>query len=456
MDYYLSQLNDLMEGAGLANIKYLTEAYGSEYSVVSATIRGILAGIVVPRVNNFCMFDGVVADTARMMQADLVIARDGENRTVVRILSSLCSEDDGMKRVPEIEMYIDADRRTKVYTNGRRTVVHIRNTERSLWLRVLSAFARLCPWVFENSPVNENDTAFLKCMSEYKSAHAFYEAVDGICKKYLETSKLHRMRVENAADALLKKGKQQLADSYRRDITTYRERIESYQEEIRQYINRVKEKTDKLNLLLSKNVDAEKEEFIDILSSESIKITSFDNDRIRFVVFSTLSCYDEGEVDSYVINHEDVLRGYSSWCAPYELDNMPYTQAEMSAFYKAVFVDHKFDIKLAAEYILYNGANVDAARNSSQIDNDHINNPNIGYAGCLGGYHHDLNEAAEKEDYFAAVAICQQSASSVNLGEIWPMGKVTQDLVQSKGKVIRTADGDITFAEAMKIIKEGR
>lgn len=456
MDYCLIQLNDLMAECGLANIKYHDEAYGSDYGVISYTIQAILAGIVVPRVDNFCVYNGVVTNTDAMKKADLVIARDGDNMTVARIIASLCSEDDGMKRVPEIEMYIDAGRKTKVYTNGHRTVVHVKNNERPLWMRVLSAFVRLCPWVFENAPVNENDMAFLKCMSKYQSAHVFYNDVEEICKKYIDTSRLQRIRIENAANALFKKGKQQLADTYRNEITNCRERIEAYQNEIRQYLNRVKEKTDKLNLLLAKNVDAEEEEFIDLLSSESIKITSFDNDRIRFVVFSTLSCYDEGEVDSYVINHEDVLRGYSSWCAPYELDNMPYTQAEMSAFYKAVFVDHKFDIKLAAEYILYNGANVDAARNSSQIDNDHINNPNIGYAGCLGGYHHDLNEAAEKEDYFAAVAICQQSASSVNLGEIWPMGKVTQDLVQSKGKVIRTADGDITFAEAMKIIKEGR
>lgn len=455
MGYKLNEFTDLFYEAYPDNDSYrrFSEAYGSSYGILGKTMNAIIAALAIPRVNRFIIYDGIINNANRMRdEADLVLVQNpGSGSAVDAILKSLV---DGFTRVPEIEAYINPNRNNKVYTNGKCTVVSFNGTDRTLWMRGLSAFAKLCPWVFKDKPITENDFAFLKAMSEYNNQHSFFEAVDDIFDRYMENSGLMKIRLEKAAAAIFTSSKEKKIKEYREQITRMRNRVQEYQRNISDYLVNIKETTDKLNIAVSKDTNAEKEEFVDMLNSGNIEVVSYDDGRMTFIALSTLSCYDEGEVDAYVLNQLDVLKGNSNWCYPYELENMPYSVEEMRAFYTAVFVDHRMDIKLAAKYTIYEGGSVNANSVDETLKNDCINNPNIGYAGCLGGYANDLSDAEDKEDYFAAVAICQQSASSVNLGEIWPMGKVTQDLVLSNGKVIRTANGDITFAEAMNIIKE--
>lgn len=455
MGYKLNEFLDLFYEAcpDNDNFKKLSEAYGSDYGILGKVMDAIIAALAFPRVSRFIIYDGIIGNTDRMLSdADLVLMQDpARGGAAENVLKRLI---EGFSQVPEIEAYINPNRNNRVYTNGKCTVVVFNGTDRTLWMRGLSAFAKLCPWVFKDKPLTDNDFAFLKAISEYNNQHVFARMVEDIFDRYLKESELTKIRIEKAAAAIFTSSKEKKIKEYRDQITRMRDRIQEYQRNITSYIAEIKETTDKLNIMVSKDANAEKDEFVDLLNSGNIEVGSFGDGRMTFIALSTLSCYDEGEIDAYVLNQQDVLKGNSNWCYPYELENMPYSVEEMRAFYTAVFVDHRMDIKLAAKYTIYEGASVTANSVDGTLKEDCINNPNIGYAGCLGGYANDLSDAEDKEDYFAAVAICQQSASSVNLGEIWPMGKVTQDLVLSTGKVIRTANGDITFAEAMNIIKE--
>lgn len=450
MGYKLNELATLFCEVGPKDkFKRRAEAYGSRYSVIKNTMYAIMAAIVYPRVDHFSVMEGITTSVQDMRSYDLVIMQKPDGGIAEKLLDSLV---EGFRQIPEIEVFID-NRKSKVYTNGKCTVIAFSNSERNVWIKGLSAFPRLCPWIFNDKKLDKDEMEFFKLMSEYENARDYLVSVDHVCGKFLSNSGFNRLRLDRAASCLITSSKESKMKDLREHINNLRNRIESYQNDISNYIKNIKESTDKLNILATKDVDEEKNGFIDMLASSNIEITDFDTGMMRFVAYSTLSCYDEGEVDAYVLHNQSILEGKSNWCSPYEIE-MPYTVEEMRSFYKAVFVDHRFDIKLAAQYTIFSGPEVTAERNNDVINEDYINNPNIGYAGCLGGYVSDLSDAEEKGDYFAAVAICQQSASSVNLGEIWPMGKVTQSLVKSTGKVIRTANGDITFSEAMNIIKE--
>lgn len=83
-----------------------------------------------------------------------------------------------------------------------------------------------------------------------------------------------------------------------------------------------------------------------------------------------------------------------------------------------MFIDHIFKIKLAATYKLNYNCHVIAmsdAINMSVIQA--VPNPHINHHSCLGNYEPMLEDAEDRRDFIAAIAICQQSASSMNLVE---------------------------------------
>ena len=201
---------------------------------------------------------------------------------------------------------------------------------------------------------------------------------------------------------------------------------------------------------MSKKDSGLEDELVDFLRHSNITIDTSSANGVAITVRTVLGCYEEGEVEAYVLNNRQALTGDSgNWYK--RVVRMPYTQQQMKQFYKAVF-DHKIDIKIAASYKVTSSLSVNGLMQNDVIDPDYINNPNIGQAGCLGGYSGDLAEAKRHFDPMAILSICQQSASSVNLGEVWPMAVVTCELVESTGKVIRTENGDITFKDAMEMI----
>ena len=367
--------------------------------------------------------------------------------------------------VTRLENYI-APEHSKVYIlpDKRRAVVNVDQAVRprhAIWLRVISAIPMLLPWLFEGEQkLQPDEYALLQLVYKISqkdnaaSRKDFWDATASFIAKYA----YDMIEYRSAAQEITVNAQADQIRSASRNIEEAEQEIKSYQRRISDQLRIIAEYNAKIAYLRKTDTNQLRQEIYDYLRSGGFRIDhiGIGSGYIQYTVLTTLSCYDEDMVDSYVLNYPDVLDGYSSiGRGSHEIDN-PYDNDQMAAFYRAVFVDHRFAIKMAATYIINRDAVVHAVEADDPMEPiaaDYINNPHIAFASCLGGYSGDLTDAERNHDYIAALAISQQSASNVSLSETWAMGRVTQQLVLGSGKVIRTQDGtDITFKEAMQII----
>lgn len=367
--------------------------------------------------------------------------------------------------VTRLENYI-APEHSKVFIvpDKHRAVVQVDQAVRPrdvICLRVISAIPMLLPWLFEGEQkLQPDEYALLQLVYKISqkdnaaSRKAFWDATASFIAKY----GYDMIEYRAAAQELTVDAQAVHVRSLSRDIEEAEQNIKNYQRRISDELRRIAENNAKIAYLRKTDANLLREEVYDYLRSGGFQIDNISNGNgyIQYTVLTTLSCYDEDMVESYVLNYSDVLEGYSSiGRGSHEIDN-PYDNDQMEAFYRAVFVDHRFTIKMAATYTIDRDVGVRAVEVDHPMEPivaDYINNPHIAFVGCLGGYAGDLTDAERNHDYIAALAISQQSASNVSLSETWAMGRVTQQLVLGSGKVIRTQDGtDITFEEAMQII----
>lgn len=367
--------------------------------------------------------------------------------------------------VTRLENYI-APEHSKVYIvpDKRRAVVNVDQAVRprhAIWLRVISAIPMLLPWLFEGEQkLQPDEYALLQLVYKISqkdnaaSRKDFWDATAPFIAKYA----YDMIEYRSAAQEITVNAQADQIRSASRNIEEAEQEIKDYQRRISDKLRRIAEYNARIAYIRKTDTNQLRQEIYDYLRSGGFRIDNITrgNGYIQYTVLTTLSCYDEDMVDSYVLNYPDVLDGYSSiGRGSHEIDN-PYDNDQMAAFYRAVFVDHRFAIKMAATYTIDRDADVHAVEADDPMEPiaaDYINNPHIAFASCLGGYSGDLTDAERNHDYIAALAISQQSASNVSLSETWAMGRVTQQLVLGSGKVIRTQDGtDITFKEAMQII----
>lgn len=367
--------------------------------------------------------------------------------------------------VTRLENYI-APEHSQVYIlpDKHRAIVDVDQAVRprnAIWLRVISAIPMLLPWLFEGEQkLQPDEYALLQLVYKISqkdnaaSRKGFWDATAPFITKYA----YDMIEYRSAAQEITVNAQADQIRSISRNIEDAEREIKSYQRRISDQLRLIADCNAKLAYFRKIDTDQLRQEVYDYLRSGGFRIDNVSNGNgyIQYTVLTTLSCYDEDMVEAYVLNYNDVLEGYSSiGSGSHDIDN-PYTNEQMAAFYRAVFVDHRFTIKMAATYTIANDASVravDADDPMEPVAADYINNPHIAFVSCLGGYAGDLADAERNHDYIAALAISQQSASNVSLSETWAMGRVTQQLVLGSGKVIRTQDGtDITFEEAMQII----
>lgn len=367
--------------------------------------------------------------------------------------------------VTRLENYI-APEHSKVYIvpDKRRAVVDVDQAVRprhAIWLRVISAIPMLLPWLFEGEQkLQPDEYALLQLVYKISqkdnaaSRKDFWDATTFFIAKYA----YDMIEYRSAAQEITVNAQADQIRSVSCSIEDAEQEIKDFQLRISDKLRRIAEYNARLAYLRKTDTNQLRQEVYDYLRSGGFRIDNISSGSgyIQYTVLTTLSCYDEDMVDSYVLNYPDVLDGYSSiGRGSHEIDN-PYDNDQMAAFYRAVFVDHRFMIKMAATYTIDRDAGVRAVKTDNPMEPiaaDYINNPHITFVSCLVGYAGDLADAERNHDYIAALAISQQSASNVSLSETWAMGRVTQQLVLGSGKVIRTQDGtDITFEEAMQII----
>lgn len=319
--------------------------------------------------------------------------------------------------------------------------------------RAASAFPMMFPALFKDEPLTDDERQFLKLLStEDKLKDAQISEFNELCKRFYERLGIEEWKLREQVHILTSGRMESAIKQTQNKIKENEDLVQEYESRINNLIESIRDLELKLFALQQKTQGEQENELLDFVRHSDISLDLNSSDSLLVTVKTMFGCYDEGEVEKYVINNRSVLKGMADgWYVKSKPLN--YSENEMKRFYKAVF-SNRFEIKVAATYIVRNTLSVIANSTERTIDVDYINNPNIGRAGCLGGYRTDLNEAQRSGDPIAILSICQQSAASINLGEIWPMAVVTCELNESKGKVIRTENGDITFQEAMEILKK--
>ena len=172
-----------------------------------------------------------------------------------------------------------------------------------------------------------------------------------------------------------------------------------------------------------------------------------DDGSLLLTITTSLSNYDPDDVETFIFNSD----------RPYE-DLTGEEEHDVRILFRAVFIDHIFKIKLAATYKLDYNCHVTAM--SDEINMNVVQavpNPHINHHSCLGNYEPMLEDAEDRRDFIAAIAICQQSASSMNLVETISTKYFFDDFAtayHTNIPVILTAAGEsITPKQAIEQLK---
>lgn len=306
---------------------------------------------------------------------------------------------------------------------------------------ILGCLPRLFPALFQGDLAPTQDELIL--LKGFYSGSFPSAPCRRAIRNILDTLHIEDNRVEKAVAAITSGANEARVNSLLETIHYLNQRIEEARQTISDYLKNIDQTNARIAWLYNHKQNTVQKEIIDFIRSNDIEIENSSADGMRFVVHTTLCTYDETLVPNYLLNSDRVTGSITS----------RYSPEQVREFLKQLLLDRKFELKLKAMYTL-NADCYTSAEFASDVDDDYIYNPHISQYACLGGYARDLEEAQRQHDYVAALAICQQSAGSVNPAEPMQYIRILKDLASSCGNVIRTPQGDITFKECMQRIAQ--
>ena len=305
---------------------------------------------------------------------------------------------------------------------------------------ILGCLPRLFPSLFQGELAPTQDELIL--LKGFYSGSLSSAPCRRSIRNILDTLHIEDKLVEKAVAAITTKAYEAKMNSLCETVQYLNQRIEEARQTISDYLKNIDQTNARIAWLCTHKQDTVQKEMVDFIRSNDIEIENSSADGMRFVVYTTLCTYDETLVPNYLLNSDRVTGSITR-----------YSPEQVREFLKQLLLDRRFQLKLKAMYTL-NADCYTSAEFSSDVDDDYIYNPHISQYACLGGYARDLEEAQRQHDYVASLAICQQSAGSVNPAEPMQYIRILKDLADSKGNVIRTPQGDITFKECMQRIAQ--
>lgn len=306
---------------------------------------------------------------------------------------------------------------------------------------ILGCLPRLFPALFQGELAPTQDELIL--LKGFYSGSLSSAPCRRAIRNILDTLHIKDKLVEKAVAAITTKAYEAKMNSLCETIQQLNQRIEEARKTISDCLKNIDKTNARIAWLCTNKQDTVQKEMVDFIRSNDIEIEESTGKGMRFVVYTTLCTYDETLVPNYLLNSDRVTGSIT----------YRYSPEQVREFLKQLLLDRKFQLKLKAMYTL-NADCYTSAEFASDVGDDYIYNPHISQYACLGGYARDLEEAQRQHDYVASLAICQQSAGSVNPAEPMQYIRILKDLADSKGNVIRTPQGDITFKECMQRIAQ--
>lgn len=317
---------------------------------------------------------------------------------------------DSIQEVKDIGAYLFD--KYKVYQDAAARITIVQNQQSGgggyyggvFYRRFASAMPRLLPWLFKDHPLTPDELNYLRALSTPDTS---LESLARMAEVLYNKTDLPSRAVDKAIESLFKG----TIDNRKKDL---KRRIENLYRELKETRARISDiftditRTNcELTGLDSKDESAFITELKDYLRIQKGIIVNSDGESLLLTITTFLSNYDPDDVETFIFNSD----------RPYQ-DLTGEEEHDVRILFRAVFIDHIFKIKLAATYRLNYNCHVAAMSNATNMNSlQAVPNPHINHHSCLGNYEPMLEDAEDHRDFITAIAICQQSAGSMNLVE---------------------------------------
>lgn len=373
------------------------------------------------------------------------------NESHLLLLSHTTTVPDSYPEVKDIGAYLSD--KFKVYQVPASRLTIIQSQESSVkfynttfYRRFSSAIPRLFPWLFRQTPITPDELAYFRALSTSETnsddltrmEEAFYNKTD-----------LSSKALDKAVESLFTGTIDRRKDTLKRQIEGYYQDLKEARSRISRIFADITQSNNELVGLDSKDESTFITELKDYLHAQKeVAVTANDN-RLILTITTILSNYNPDDVNTFVL---DADRPYNHY-----LDD---ETSDVRSLFKAIFVDRIFKVKMAAQYELDFNCHVTARSGKCRVkDNQAVPNPHINRHSCLGNYEPMLEDAEDNRDFLSAIAICQQSAGSMNLVETISSNYFFDDFATAYNNdipVILTAAGEsITPKQAIGQLKKG-
>lgn len=316
---------------------------------------------------------------------------------------------DSIQEVKDIGAYLSD--KYKVYQDAaaRITIVQLQQSGggfcgSAFYRRFASAMPRLLPWLFKDYPLTPDELNYFRALSTPDTSS---ESLARMMEALYNKTDLPSRAVDKAIESLFKG----TIDNRKKDLKRRIENLYCDLKETRARISLIFTDITHANCELtgldSKDESAFITELKDYLRAQKGIIVNSNGESLLLTITTFLSNYDPDDVETFIFNTD---RPYQDFTGEQEHD--------VRILFRAVFIDHIFKIKLAATYRLDYNCHVTAMSSATNMNSvQAVPNPHINHHSCLGNYEPMLEDAEDRRDFITAIAICQQSAGSMNLVE---------------------------------------
>ncbi|MBR4022693.1 MAG: hypothetical protein IKI94_08940 [Ruminococcus sp.] len=281
-----------------------------------------------------------------------------------------------------------------------------------IWHFIQSLISRLVPWYFAENPINEEEKALVKALTN-RYAPEYERIIEEFASKY----DFRTAQIQKLLGGFEARAKQRQLDVVKNEIANQQSRIErlmaDYQNMIENMDNlRIKES----GLAYQIKEAGNDSEIVDyFVCNRHINPIYVDNQHIKIIVGTTIENYDPEMYERMTKNSRSYLfTGYNVSAEAF------YEEAARKKLLDAVFGDEPLlKIKVRAYYDLDMRGRVDTIQRYDypMEYNDYLTNPHFDFHACIGNNRPLIDQLLAKGDYIAAIEQCVSSAKNLNLSE---------------------------------------
>lgn len=317
---------------------------------------------------------------------------------------------DSIQEVKDIGAYLSD--KYKVYQDAAARITIVQHQQSGsggyyggvFYRRFASAMPRLLPWLFKDHPLTSDELAYLRALSTPDTGS---ETLARMAEALYNKTDLTSRAVDKAIESLFKGTIDRRKTDLKRSIESLYRDLKETRARISEIFTRITSINCELTGLDSKDESTFITELKDYLHTQKGIFVGTDSESLLLTITTFLSNYDPDDVEIFIFNSD----------RPYQ-DLTGEEEHDVRILFRAVFIDHIFKIKLAATYRLDYNCHVTAMSNATNMNSlQAVPNPHINHHSCLGNYEPMLEDAEDHRDFITAIAICQQSAGSMNLVE---------------------------------------